>query len=247
MAFRVVWSLVGCATPKSRARIDGAELSIGRRDPPRFVAHGPHAIARQLRHEHGEIGLAGGARHGGREIRDPSVRVLDAEDQHVLGEPALLARLPGAEAEGVALLAEQRVAAIARADAPDQALLGKMRDEAAVRREVAEGMRARDEVLAMTHVRERALSHPGHHVHARDDVGAVGDLTPTRLTPSQPVHQIRDNVHGAPAHRPLSSRRRADARPPGQPVLGGPASSTDGSRYRELFGARHVARIARCK
>jgi hypothetical protein len=86
------------------------------------------------------------------EIRDPPFRVLEAEDQHVLGEPALLARLPGAEAEGVALLAEQRIAAIAGADAPDQALLGKMRDEAAVRREVAEGMSARDEVRAMTHV-----------------------------------------------------------------------------------------------
>ena len=70
----------------------------------------------------------------------------------MLGEPALLARLPGAEAEGVALLAEQRIAAIAGADAPDQALLGKMRDEAAVWGEVTEGMRSGDEVLAMTHV-----------------------------------------------------------------------------------------------
>src|SRR2546422_5562359 len=42
---------------------------------------------------------------------------------------ALLARLPRAEAQRVALLAEQRIAAIARAHAPDQLLLGKVQDQ----------------------------------------------------------------------------------------------------------------------
>ena len=58
------------------------------------------------------------------------VGILHAEDQHVLGEPAFLPRLGGGDAQRVALLAEQRVAAVAGPDAPDQPLLGEVQDEA---------------------------------------------------------------------------------------------------------------------
>src|SRR5947209_6794836 len=82
---------------------------------------------------HGQIGLARRARHGRGDIRDLALRVLDADDQHVLREPAFLACLPRSQAQGVALLAEQRVAAVAGADAPDQLFLGEVQDQAALR------------------------------------------------------------------------------------------------------------------
>ena len=46
-----------------------------------------------------------------------ALRILDADDQHVLGEPAFAARLVAGDAQRVAFLAEQRVAAVARAEA----------------------------------------------------------------------------------------------------------------------------------
>ena len=46
-----------------------------------------------------------------------ALRILDAEDQHVLGEPAFAARLVRGDAQRMALLAEQRVAAVAGAEA----------------------------------------------------------------------------------------------------------------------------------
>jgi hypothetical protein len=53
---------------------------------------------------------------------------LHAEDQHVLGEPAFVARHHRCDAQREAFLAEQRVAAIARAERPDLARLREMHD-----------------------------------------------------------------------------------------------------------------------
>ena len=50
------------------------------------------------------------------------------EDQHVLGEPALVARHHRRDPQREALLAEQRVAAVARAERPDLARLGEVHD-----------------------------------------------------------------------------------------------------------------------
>ena len=57
-----------------------------------------------------------------------ALRVGDAHDQHVLGEPALVAGHRRGDAQGEALLAEQGVAAVAAAVAPDRALLGEVHD-----------------------------------------------------------------------------------------------------------------------
>jgi hypothetical protein len=56
------------------------------------------------------------------------LRVGDAENEHVLGEPALVARHHRSDAQREALLAEQRVAAVARAERHDLARLGKVHD-----------------------------------------------------------------------------------------------------------------------
>ncbi len=54
---------------------------------------------------------------------------FDAEDQHVLGHPTLLAREIGTDAQGETFFAEQNVAAITGADRNDRVVLWKMADE----------------------------------------------------------------------------------------------------------------------
>ena len=51
----------------------------------------------------------------------------------MLGEPALLLRQIGADAQGETFLAQQNVAAVAGADRDDRVVLREMADEAALR------------------------------------------------------------------------------------------------------------------
>ncbi len=69
-------------------------------------------------------------------------RVLDAHDDHVLREPALLIAQVGGDPEGDAFLSQERVPAVAGADAHDEVVLGEMHDEAPLRVEVAYRMEA---------------------------------------------------------------------------------------------------------
>ena len=132
---------------KSGLGIDGAQVAV-RPDlhPCDVVAHGPHAIALLFErgNHHGQIRLAAGARESRRHVRDFPGGIFEAQDQHVLGHPALLARHPARDAQRETLLAEQRVAAVARADAPDQFFFGEMQDEAAVGVQIAQRMQSRE-------------------------------------------------------------------------------------------------------
>ncbi len=165
----------------------------------------------------------------------------------MLGEPALLAGLPGAKAEGMALLAEQGIATVPRADAPDELLLGEVQDEAVVGRQIAEGVQAGDEVVVAAHVLYRHLSHASHQVHARDDVGAVRDHDAhAGQRRAGRTHEIRDDVHGAAAHGAgevaASPRLGIGGR---HPVIGGPrVVLCPRADVGQLLGARHVGRMA---
>ena len=113
--------------------IDGVDLAVGRRlDPGDVVTdagHFPAFVLKLLgRNHHGEVGLAAGAGEGGRDVGLFALGVLDAGDQHVLGQPPLLASQHRSDPQGEALLAQQRVAAVAGAVAPDLPLLGKVHD-----------------------------------------------------------------------------------------------------------------------
>ena len=67
------------------------------------------------RDEHREVGLAAGARESGCYVGLFAFGILDAQDQHVLGQPALVAGHHRSDAQGQALLAQQGVAAVAAA------------------------------------------------------------------------------------------------------------------------------------
>src|SRR5215831_13056354 len=95
----------------------------------------------------------------------------------MLGHPAFLPAHPTTQAQGEAFLAKQRVATVARADAPDEALFGEVHNEATVRIEVADGVQAREELATVFFKGvERNLAHACGDAQVGDDVGAVSYL-----------------------------------------------------------------------
>ncbi len=204
-------------------RVDRMEAAIGTGfHPADIVADRPHFPARPAqtlrRNQHRQIGLAA----SGRERRCNVVRfalwIFHADDQHMLGQPAFLARLPAGDAQRVALLAEQRIAAVARTDRLDRQFLREMHDEALVRIELADRMQTFHErffalaasgplgTLALD-ARERRRSHARHQPHVGDDVGRVGDLHATaRDRRIDRAHAIRNHVQRAALHAAIEQR-----------------------------------------
>ena len=154
------------------------------------------------------------------------------------------------DAQREALLAEQRVAAVAGADAPDRVLLGEVHDEAALR---ARGRRASagpgTKSSRAAELVEGGLAHARHDAHVGDDVGAVGDLDADLAERrAERAHDVRHDVHRPALHR---ARRRAGptlarAPPAGAiQLLVGPASSRARlADEREVLGARDVVGVA---
>ncbi len=131
----------------------------------------------------------------------------------MLGEPALVARDHRGDAQREALLAEQRVAAVAGAVRPDLARLGEVDDPLLVRvarpgrvllarlERSAERVHARDELAVVAEHVERGLAGAGHRAHADRDVRRVGDLdADVRQRRAERAHAERDDVHRAPVH-----------------------------------------------
>ncbi len=154
----------------------------------------------------------------------------------MLGQPALLARQDGRDAQGKALLAEQRVAAVARAVAPDGAFLGEVDDVLLRRIRVARPRyillarfeRATDRMkamhkLAVTQRLYNVASHAGHDAHVDGHIGRVGqfDADVGDWRTNRP-HAERNHVHGAAAHAAVKAAAQFDlhvARV--HPVVGG--------------------------
>ena len=70
-------------------------------------------------------------------------RALQADDEHVFGQPAFGTCLVARDSKRMAFLAEQGVAAIPRAVAHDREFFGEVHDEAAVRIEFADASKQR--------------------------------------------------------------------------------------------------------
>jgi hypothetical protein len=138
----------------------------------------------------------------------------------VLGQPALVAGHHRGDAQRVALLAEQRVAAVTRAVGPDLSRLGEVhdvfgvvarpRDVGLARRErLAHGVDGGHEVAVVSELVEGGLTHPRHDPHRHGDVGRVGDLDAQGgdLGPDR-THAERHDVHRATAHAALEEARQ---------------------------------------
>ncbi|EEF93412.1 hypothetical protein CATMIT_01959, partial [Catenibacterium mitsuokai DSM 15897] len=159
--------------------IDRVQAAVGARTHPAdVVADRPHlpaglAIAFR-RNQHGQVGLAAGRRERRCDVMGFALRVLDADDQHVLGQPAFVAGLVRGDAQRVALLAEQGVAAVARAERLDGQLIREMHDEAALGIELADRMQAAHERVAAFDALERGRAHTRHRAHVGHDVRRIG-------------------------------------------------------------------------
>ena len=204
--------------------------------------------------QHRQVGLAARRRERRGDEVGFVLRRDQLEDQHVLGEPALVVGHRRGDPQRVALLAEQRVAAVAGAVAPDLAGLREVADVLGVvarprhiflagLQRGADGVQRLDEEAVVAHLVQRGLAHPGHRPHRHDDVFGVGDLdTEFGIFGAERAHAERHHIHGASAHG-AAVQIGHDAAHLGRvhPVVGGTgvdfALCTDiGAR----FHARHV-------
>src|ERR1035441_6617344 len=96
----------------ARFGVDGPEPAVrAGTHPADVVAHRPDlpAVEALRRDEHGEVRLAAGARKRRGHVRRLAVRILDADDHHVLGHPALAPAEIRADAKSETLLSEKGV------------------------------------------------------------------------------------------------------------------------------------------
>ncbi len=161
-------------------------------------------------------------------------------------QPSFFAE-PARQPERHALLAEERVAAVARADRPDGVPLGEVHDEAALGAEIAERVQAAREIVGAAEMLERDASHARHDAHVEHDVLAVGDLDADLREPrSLRSHQEGDDVHRAALHAALEERRQLGDRRVGRHpvVVRARVVFVFRADEGEVLGARDVVRGA---
>ena len=201
---------------KSVLGIDGAKASVGARlDPGDVFADRRDlpSLERRRRDQHGEVRLAAGRWESGCDIALLARRCLDAEDQHVLREPAFVARHHRGDAQREAFLPEKRVAAVARAKGPDLPRLGEMHDPLLflvagpgdirfTRLEWrADRVHARHELALFAEPVDHRATHARHDAHAHGDVRRIGDFdADLRDRRADGPHGERHDIHRASAH-----------------------------------------------
>ena len=189
-------------------RVDGPEPSVrAGAQPGDIVADAPALPAlltpRRRGNEHGEVGLAAGGRERAADVADLALGVLHAENEHVLGEPALLTAQRGGDAQREALLAEQRVAAVAGVDGHNEVFLREVRDIALVGVELGLGVETLDKVRRIAERFIDLRADARHDRHAADNVDRVGDLNAVLgKRRADRTHRIGNNIHCPAAHAP---------------------------------------------
>ena len=188
--------------------IDGVEASVRAGfHPGNVVADGGDLPFRETRrrHEHGKICFPARAGERRREVGLFALRRFHAEDEHVFGEPAFVAPAIRGDAQREAFLAEQCVAAVIRPHGDDRVVLRKMRDVTALGIHIQRAMEAAIEIIALAKMFPGDTAHAGHHAHRERDIDGIGefhaDLGERRAGRS---HQVRHDIHGAPAHRAVA-------------------------------------------
>src|SRR5699024_7337059 len=105
---------------EAKLGIDGAEDAVlVEAHPGNVITDTFDLVARQAGREHGQICLAASRGECRGDVLLDAFRAGNAKNEHVLGEPAFALGENGTESEGKALLAEQRVATVARAEGDD--------------------------------------------------------------------------------------------------------------------------------
>lgn len=168
--------------------VDGVELAVGAELHPADVVTNCFGFpAGNGGNEHGEVGFAAGGGEGGGNVFELAFGVGEFQDEHVLGEPAVVAGHDGCDAQGETLFAEEGVAAVAAAVTLDFAGFGEVHDVFVVGvawpggillawgKRCADGMHAGNPLVVAECV-ECALAHAGHDAHVDGDVRAVGEL-----------------------------------------------------------------------
>jgi len=147
-----------------------------------------------------------------------ALRAREADDQHVLGKPTLVAGLIARDAQRMTLFAEQRVAAVTAAEALDREILGKMHDEASIRVEFAGRVQTFDEAVFAADALECGAPRTRHQHHVDDDVCTVGDLDAAAgVGRVDRAHAVGHDVQGATLH----------------------AAAEQPAHFRARFGGRH--------
>ncbi len=161
----------------------------------------------------------------------------------MLGQPALVACLVRGNPQGVAFLAQQRVAAIARTVGLDRELFREVHDETAFRIELANRMKALHEMAFLFDPRQGRRTHAGHDAHVGNDVGRVGDLDATaRQRRADRTHAVGDDIHRAATHAAVEQRvdlgMRIGRRHP--VVVGAGVVAVTGAHEGKVLDARDV-------
>ncbi|ABA49082.1 hypothetical protein BURPS1710b_1575 [Burkholderia pseudomallei 1710b] len=244
----------------ARLRVDRIQPPVAARLEPRdVVADRRHAPALEAlrRDQHREVGLAARGRKRRGDVILAALGRGHAEDQHVLGEPAFVAPHRRRDPQREALLAEERVAAVARAEAPDLARLGKMHDVLGriarprhillARRERApDAVHARHVLAALAERVEHRAPHARHDPHVDDDVGAIRELdADVRDRRAERAHRERHDVQRAAAHRAAKQAVERRAHFGGRdPVIGrARVVAMLAADERAVFDTRDVGRI----
>ena len=165
----------------SRLRVDGPQPPIRSRPHPRnVITHRPNLPTAEPGgwYQHGKIGLAAGAGERRRHVGLFPGRGFHPENQHVFGEPSLLAPQPGSNAKREALFPQQHVAAVTRADGNDFVILRKMADEAPGGIQIEQAMKAAVEIGTIPQLTAGHFTHPGHDPHVQHHIDGVRDLVP---------------------------------------------------------------------
>ena len=230
-----------------------------RLDPGDVVADGGDFPAGEAlgRHQHRKVGFAAGAWESGCHVVLFALRTGHAQNEHVLSQPTLVTAHGGRNAQRKALLAQQSVAAVARAIRPDLTRLWKVHDVfGLVARPFHIGLARGQRCAHGVHARHKSAVHAQHVIHrtahARHDalvdrnIGAVADLDANvRNVRAQRAHRKRHHEHGASGHAAVKQWRQGGAHLGGfHPVVGGACVFfARAANIGAVFHAGHVAGV----
>ena len=183
-------------------RVDGIQSAIRTlAHPSDVVADGPDLVALCTvafrRNHHSQVGLAASRRECSANVLNLALRVLNAEDEHVLCHPAFVLSLIGSDTQSEALLAEQNVAAVSGVYGDDGVVFRELADPALLRVNVALAVQTANPVVAVAENVHDLLTDSGHDGHVENNIDGVCQLNADLSERgTDRAHGVRDNVHG---------------------------------------------------